>query len=154
MVCGNDKKRAARGAVGLVLAQEPAATAGRSYRRGVLLGAGARLLEHPAARHLDRIVGCLGYRVGWYFGGQEVDFDTFAYAGTTDEALKQLDETYRNWNAGVRGLSDTDLAKPPVGPVEGADPFPMEGLVLHINKELIHHGAEISLLRDLYRWRD
>jgi hypothetical protein len=30
----------------------------------------------------------------------------------------------------------------------------MEGLVLHINKELIHHGAEIALLRDLYRWRD
>jgi hypothetical protein len=30
----------------------------------------------------------------------------------------------------------------------------MEGLVLHVNKELIHHGAEISLLRDLYRWRD
>jgi hypothetical protein len=30
----------------------------------------------------------------------------------------------------------------------------MEGLVLHINKELIHHGAEICLLRDLYRWRD
>ncbi|CAM5719864.1 hypothetical protein SBADM41S_05957 [Streptomyces badius] len=45
--CGHDKKRAARGAVGLVLAQEPAATAGRPYRRGVLLGAGARLLERP-----------------------------------------------------------------------------------------------------------
>jgi hypothetical protein len=30
----------------------------------------------------------------------------------------------------------------------------MEGLVLHISKELIHHGAEICLLRDLYRWRD
>ena len=100
------------------------------------------------------IVGCLGYRVGWYFDGPEVDFGTFAEAGTADEALRQLDETYQKWNAGVRGLSDTDLAKPPVGPVEGADPFPMEGLVLHINKELIHHGAEISLLRDLYRWRD
>jgi hypothetical protein len=23
-----------------------------------------------------------------------------------------------------------------------------------LNRELIHHGAEISLLRDLYRWRD
>ncbi|MFJ3404716.1 hypothetical protein [Promicromonospora sp. NPDC090134] len=26
--------------------------------------------------------------------------------------------------------------------------------ILHVNRELIHHGAEISLLRDLYRWRD
>ena len=27
----------------------------------------------------------------------------------------------------------------------------MAGLVLHINREAIHHGAEIALLRDLYR---
>ncbi len=26
----------------------------------------------------------------------------------------------------------------------------MAALVLHINRELIHHGAEIALLRDLY----
>jgi hypothetical protein len=27
----------------------------------------------------------------------------------------------------------------------------MAALVLHINREIIHHGAEIALLRDLYR---
>lgn len=54
VVCGNDKKRAARGAVGPALAQEPAAAAGRSYRCGVLLGAGARLLEHPPTWHVGR----------------------------------------------------------------------------------------------------
>jgi len=27
----------------------------------------------------------------------------------------------------------------------------MAALVLHINRETIHHGAEILLLRDLYR---
>jgi hypothetical protein len=27
----------------------------------------------------------------------------------------------------------------------------MAALVLHINRETIHHGAEIMLLRDLYR---
>lgn len=26
-------------------------------------------------------------------------------------------------------------------------------LVLHINREMLHHGAEIALLRDLYRWQ-
>jgi hypothetical protein len=30
----------------------------------------------------------------------------------------------------------------------------MAMLVLHINREVIHHGAEIALLRDLYRWRE
>jgi len=27
----------------------------------------------------------------------------------------------------------------------------MSTLVLHINREVMHHGAEIALLRDLYR---
>ena len=26
----------------------------------------------------------------------------------------------------------------------------MAALVLHINREMLHHGAEIALLRDLY----
>ena len=28
----------------------------------------------------------------------------------------------------------------------------MAALVLHIHREVLHHGAEISLLRDLYTW--
>jgi hypothetical protein len=27
----------------------------------------------------------------------------------------------------------------------------MATLILHINREVIHHGAEVTLLRDLYR---
>ncbi|MDT6988122.1 DinB family protein [Streptomyces lusitanus] len=96
-------------------------------------------------------VSCLGFRVAWYFGGQDVDSRTFPYAGTADGALEQLDEMYGRWDAGVRRLSDADLdGLPAVGP----ERFPMENRVLHVNRELIHHGAEISLLRDLYRRRD
>ena len=42
----------------------------------------------------------------------------------------------------------------PCGPAEGpyAD-LPLAALVLHINREAIHHGAEIALLRDLYAHR-
>jgi hypothetical protein len=29
----------------------------------------------------------------------------------------------------------------------------MAALVLHINREVIHHGAEVALLRDLYGQR-
>jgi hypothetical protein len=29
----------------------------------------------------------------------------------------------------------------------------MAALVLHINREVLHHGAELMLLRDLYRNR-
>ncbi|WP_432055343.1 DinB family protein [Streptomyces sp. bgisy022] len=97
------------------------------------------------------IVACLGYRVAWHFGGKDVDERTHPYAGTADEALRQLDEMYGRWDAGVRGLSDAELDREPA---VGSERRAMEIIVLHVNRELIHHGAEMALLRDLYRRRD
>ncbi len=99
------------------------------------------------------IVGVLGARAADHFGGRPVDYETFDYAGTATGALTQLDEMYDAWTRGVGALAPEDLARP-CGPAEG--PFaehPMAVLVLHINRETIHHGAEIALLRDLYRDR-
>jgi hypothetical protein len=98
-------------------------------------------------------IGCLGMRAASHFGGPPMAYETWEYAGTADDALKQLDAAYESWNAGVRRLSAQDLARP-IGPAEGpwAD-SPMSDLILHINREVIHHGAEIAKLRDLYQWR-
>lgn len=99
------------------------------------------------------IVGCFGSRNASHFGGPPADYPTWDYAGTAAGALGQLDEGHDRWIKGVRGLSAADLARP-VGPAEG--PFaesPMAELVLHIHREVIHHGAEIALLRDLYAWK-
>lgn len=96
------------------------------------------------------IVGVLAVRVHSHFGGPPADYQTWDYAVDADSALRQLDDAYAGWFAGVQGLDDADLANP-VGPAEG--PWAQESmstLVLHINREVIHHGAEISLLRDLY----
>jgi hypothetical protein len=100
------------------------------------------------------IVGIFGSRVALFFGGPAADWDTFRYAGTAGQALSQLDEGYAAWTAGVAGLGAEGLARP-LGPAGGpwADD-PMAALVTHINKEVIHHGAEICLLRDLYRDRE
>lgn len=79
-----------------------------------------------------------------------VDYATHRYAGTAAEALGQLDAAYRAWSSGARALTAEALAVP-CGPAEG--PYaevPMATLVLHINRETIHLGAEIALLRDLY----
>jgi hypothetical protein len=99
------------------------------------------------------IVGCFGARNAAHFGGPPADFATWEYAGTAAGALRQLDEGYDRWIKAVRGLSAEDLARP-VGPAEGpyADAA-MASLVLHIHREVIHHGAEIALLRDLYAWK-
>ncbi|HEU4567906.1 MAG TPA: DinB family protein [Marmoricola sp.] len=96
------------------------------------------------------IVGVLAMRNAGHFGGPPASHDTWEYAGTADGALAQLDDQYARWAAGVAGLDEDALASP-CGPSEG--PFadePMAALVLHIHRELIHHGAEIALLRDLY----
>jgi hypothetical protein len=100
------------------------------------------------------VVGVLGARNHSHFGGPEIDYFSWAYAGTADEALAQLDAQYDAWVAGVRGLGEDGLWKP-CGEAEG--PYaaePMATLVLHIHRELIHHGAEIALLRDLWAHRD
>jgi hypothetical protein len=100
------------------------------------------------------IVGVFGARVAAHFGGPPVNYQDFDYAGTAAGALRQLDEAYAAWTDGVRGLDAAELARP-CGPAEG--PFaeaPLASLILHINREAIHHGAEIALLRDLYRHRD
>jgi hypothetical protein len=97
------------------------------------------------------IVGVFGARAGSHFGAPKVDYDSFDYAATADEALRQLDETYAAWITGVRGL-DAEALERAVGPAEG--PYAehtMATLVLHINREAIHHSAEILVLRDLYR---
>ena len=99
------------------------------------------------------IVGIFGQRSAAHFGGPPCDYDSFGYAGAAAEALRQLDEAYAVWIKGVRGLGAGGLARP-CGPAEGAyAESPMAALVLHINRETIHHGAEVCLLRDLYRNR-
>jgi hypothetical protein len=96
------------------------------------------------------IVGVLGARTASHFRGPPCDYDSFAYAGSAAEALDQLDAAYEGWMTGVKSLGEDGLQRP-CGPAEGpyADE-PMATLVLHINREVIHHGAEIALLRDLW----
>lgn len=96
------------------------------------------------------IIGVFAMRNHSHFGGPAADYESWPYATDAATALAQLDTEYQRWTAGVRALSDDDLNRP-CGPAEGpyADE-PMSVLVLHINREVIHHGAEIALLRDLY----
>ncbi|TPG34280.1 DinB family protein [Mycolicibacterium hodleri] len=96
------------------------------------------------------IVGVLAVRAHSHFGGPPAAYETWPYATDAATALRQLDDAYEGWMSGVRTLTDAELDQP-IGAAEGpwADK-PMLALVLHINREVIHHGAEIAVLRDLY----
>jgi DinB superfamily len=64
-----------------------------------------------------------------------------------------LDANYQTWRAGLAGLSAGEWAAP-LGPAWG--PYAQDNtvdLALHVLDEVIHHGAEIGLLRDLYAHR-
>ncbi|MGO2005454.1 DinB family protein [Arthrobacter rhombi] len=140
----------------------PRGEAGPAYAGAVTAGSGdfaidfAFPMPEPAPftsiawRLSHVIVGVLGQRNADHFAGPACSYQTHAYAGTAAEALEQLDAAYSRWMAGVASLDESGL-EGPCGESEG--PFaqaPMADLVLHIHREIIHHGAEIALLRDLY----
>jgi DinB superfamily len=96
------------------------------------------------------IVGVFAMRNHSHFGGPAADYQSWDYATDAKTALQQLDDAYANWITGVRSLDAAGLAAP-VGPAEGPyAEYAMSELILHINREAIHHGAEIACIRDLY----
>jgi hypothetical protein len=72
-------------------------------------------------------------------------------AATAADALMSLDRAYAVFRSCVDAATEASLAEqmgPIAGPYADATRF---GFVLHQLDELIHHGAEVALLRDLYR---
>lgn len=102
------------------------------------------------------IVGVLAARNVTHFPAASTEFASKAsyedwdYAGDAATALKQLDTQIDVWLTGLRGL-DEDALRVPLGEKEPFPELAMADLVLHINRELIHHLSEVCLLRDLYR---
>lgn len=97
------------------------------------------------------LVGLFGMRNAAHFGGPPTDYQSAIWPTTAAEMLDQLAEGYDRWSKGVAGLSDEDWTRP-IGAAEGVfAERPYSALVLHINREVIHHMAEVLVLRDLYR---
>jgi hypothetical protein len=73
--------------------------------------------------------------------------------GTVQPALADLRAASAAFRSTMAGLGEEGIWAP-MGPRWGefAD-APWAALVVHATDELAHHGAEIALLRDLYRWR-
>nr|WP_042182683.1 DinB family protein [Kibdelosporangium sp. MJ126-NF4]CEL15146.1 hypothetical protein [Kibdelosporangium sp. MJ126-NF4]CTQ93258.1 hypothetical protein [Kibdelosporangium sp. MJ126-NF4] len=97
------------------------------------------------------VVGCFGQRASAHFQASTPTLETASWPGNAETALTMLHETYEAWRDGVKSLSESDILAP-VGPAEGAfAEYPFATLILHITREVCHHGGEIGVLRDLYR---
>jgi len=116
-----------------------------------------------AWRVLHLAVGVFYTRASTFFGDGSVpaDADMFdvrhrpgTLPGTAAGALDLLERSYHWWTTGVLAMSDDELVRP-LGP-RGSyfRDQSMAHLVLHLNRETMHHGGEIGVLRDLYRATD
>lgn len=146
---------------------EPGPDALRVVRRGEertprTLGPGEWVMEWPAGpespqpRTIAWLVAHLteGFleRWEWTFGGHERRRDAVPFSGEVGPAVDGLRGVVERWRADVEALPDDEVFT--VGLSQATDidaQSPFAHLVAHMNRELIHHGAEIMVLQDLYR---
>ncbi|HZC26868.1 MAG TPA: ankyrin repeat domain-containing protein [Actinopolymorphaceae bacterium] len=70
---------------------------------------------------------------------------------TAAQATAALDKAYAAWRRRLLAVADEELLTP-LGEIGGAyADDTRNAFVLHIIDELIHHGAEVAVVRDLYR---
>lgn len=98
--------------------------------------------------HIGSVV--LDLRASNHFGDGSFDIATVDWPGSAADGIAFVEDGYRKWTEGLKGMAEADLARE-CGPAEGPyQHHPFATLVLHISREVIHHAAEVALLRDLY----
>lgn len=150
---------------------EPAPGAWSVRRRGETaspapFGAGDWLLDgawpdpEPAppttiAWRLGHLYSGFALRWEWTFGGREKLGDALPFTPSAAEALDRLWSTVDRWRDDVAGLSEAQLDTVGFGQYPyGLDPhLPIVCIAWWVNREVIHHTAEVALLRDLWAAR-
>ena len=85
------------------------------------------------------------------FGSASLSFD-LEMPGDVAEATDWLFGSHQPVQDALADLTDTDLDK--LVPTSWGERWPIHRVAMTLVNEQVHHGAEISLLRDLYRFRD
>jgi hypothetical protein len=108
------------------------------------------------AWRMVHLIGCYGSDRNSRWLGVEVPLppieDSIVPAPhTASESIAVLEEAHARWRAVIEVADDAILAEP-IGAVGGQyGEAPKAGLLIHQLDEVIHHAAEIAVLRDLYR---
>jgi hypothetical protein len=119
---------------------------------------------HPQPDPLTTIAWRLGHllsmyndRWEWTFGSRTIAPEVNTeFTPSADKTLATLWERIDRFAAAVAGMTDEQLDVPGFGQFPyGLDPqLPFISIVWWMNREFIHHCAEVALLRDLYLRRD
>jgi hypothetical protein len=104
---------------------------------------------------LGHLVDMCWKRADYTDGEKNASLAYQPFTGTADEAVARLRETAARWRSAVAGATAEQALQ--VGysswPV-GMDPeLPFVDIVWWMNRELIAHGADVAMVRDLYSAR-
>lgn len=142
-------------------------TAGPGPRATALAGIGewgrdAAPFPHPSpppfttiAWRLSHLTELLVLRADHTAGSHSLTRDDYRVEGDAAGALAAFETAAAAWRTALLGADDTALDTVGYSTYpHGSDPEdPFIDIVWWVNQELLHHGAEIALLRDLYRGR-
>ncbi|HEY5874312.1 MAG TPA: DinB family protein [Ilumatobacteraceae bacterium] len=105
------------------------------------------------AWRMHHLTEMLAGRSDWTAGAHAFTEDQMIVAGTATAAVAALDAAVNAWRAVL--VAADDAALDTVGHStypDGSDvEEPFIDIVWWVNQEVLHHGAEIGLLRDVYR---
>lgn len=115
--------------------------------------------DGPRARTIALLCGHLGamalLRADYTDGTHSLTHDDLDWPGTAAGGVAFIRDGLARWRAAIAGLPDKELDI--VGRSAfpwGLDPnLPILDVVWWMNRELIHHSAEIAFVRDLYATR-
>jgi DinB superfamily len=107
------------------------------------------------AWRLSHLTEMLAMRADYTSGTRSMSNDTYVISGDANSALAALGDAVEAWRGVLVQCDDAALdavgysTYPYGSDVEEA----FIDIVWWVNQEVLHHGAEIALLRDLYRYR-
>ena len=141
--------------------------AGPGPRATVLLGAGewGRDSAIPAppwpppfttiAWRLGHLSEMLTLRADYTVGSHALTRDDYQFSGEAAAALAAFEAAAVAWRAALTSVDDAalDMVGRSTYPYGSDSDDRFIEIVWWVNQELLHHGAEIALLRDLYRER-
>jgi hypothetical protein len=112
--------------------------------------------DAPRTRTIGWLAGHLGemgvLRADYLVGSGRATPADLTWPSTAVEGTAFLREGLASWRQGLAGMTDADLDQ--VGRSQcpwGLDPqLPLLDIVWWMNRELVHHAAEIAFVRDLF----
>ncbi len=130
------------------------------------LGAGEWVLDSVRPEPKPALVTTIAWRLGhlysgfslrwdWTFGARQKLRESVEFTPSAALALERFWGLMDRWRVSVEAMTDEQLDLIGFGQYpDGLDPqLPFGSIVWWTNRELIHHTAEIALLRDLWRAR-